>query len=534
MSTSLSPDVQTFEKDLTFNITNIVANATGTVGMFRWGPIEEVVRITTNESELVRRFGRPDKQTTMFFHAALNYLLYTNPLYMIRVAGPNAINAVPTAALPVLVKNSGDYETVPLGTISFIARYAGEMGNNLKVSVADDVGFETWAYADAFDYAPAAGEFNLVVVDETGLISGAAGTVLEQYDLLTLTEGDKKPDGSSAYLYTVLEAQSNWVLLGDKSVIDFSQVGSEGIFEVSFQGGVDDNDPTTADFDTAWGVFENSETIDIVRVFTTGSPSASVGKAIDTMITRQDAIAFVAPQLDAVYNNPTAADDVKTYFTTTINKNSSYAFYVDNWKLIYDKYNDGTLWIPCDSDAAAIHARTFAQTEAWFSPAGFNRGQLKNVIKLAWNPNKAQRDVLYKNSVNSIVSFPGEGTVLYGDKTALRRPSAFSRINVRTLFIVLKKNIANAAKYQLFELNDFVTRGVFRNAVDQYLENVQARRGLYEYRVVCDETNNTPVIIDANEFVGDIYIKPPRSINFIKLNFVAVATGVDFDEVVGS
>lgn len=534
MADLLSPGVLTTEKDLTFNISNIVSNASGYVGMFRWGPAEEIVRITTNESELIRRFGKPDADTSMYFHSALNYLLYTTPLYIVRTVGSNALNAVADAQTPILVKNDDEYENIDLTGISFIGRFAGQMGNGLKVSVADDGGFETWAYADEFDYAPAAGEFNLVVVDEDGFITGNAGTILETYELLTKEPGTKRPDGTSAYAYEVLLNQSNWILVGDLDAIDLAQSSSLGIYETSLQGGADDNDSANADFDTAWQIFDNADTVDIVRAFTSGTPSASVGTAIDVAVGRQDMVTFVAPQLSNVFNNATAMTDIKEYFTTTVNKNNSYAFYTDNWKMVYDKYQDKNIWIPTDSDAAALHARTFAQDEPWFSPAGLNRGQLKNVIKLAWNPNQAQRDTLYKNSINSVVSFPGEGTVLFGDKTALRRPSAFSRINVRTLFIVLKKNISNAARYQLFELNDFITRGVFRNAVDQYLGNVQARRGLYDYRVICDESNNTPVVIDANEFVGDFYLKPTRSINFIKLNFIAVSTGVAFEEVEGA
>lgn len=530
-----SPSVEVFEKDLTLNVNSIASNATGFVGMFRWGPVEQVTRITTNEGELVRRFGKPDADTTTYFHSALNYLLYTNPLYIVRVVGDNAVNAVSDSGTALTIKNDSDYETAVLDTIAFAARYPGQMGNGLLVSAADDQGFSGWEYEDEFDFAPSAGEFNLVVVDEGGFISGTAGTILERYELLTKTPGDKRPDGTSAYITSVLEEQSNWVLAGDLDAIDFTASSSLGVYESSLQGGLDDNDlEGTVDFSTGWNLFSNAETIDIIRVFTSGTPSDSLGTAIDVMETRKDSVAFAAPELSDVYNNPTAVDVVKEYFTTTINKNSSYAFYVDNWKLVYDKYQDKNIWIPTDSDAAALHARTFSQNEPWFSPAGLNRGQLKNVIKLAWNPNKAQRDVLYKNHVNSIVAFPGEGTVLWGDKTALRRPSAFSRINVRTLFIVLKKNISAAARYQLFELNDFITRTVFRNATEQYLSNVQARRGLYDYRVVCDETNNTAQVIDANEFVGDIYLKPTRSINFIKLNFIAVASGIEFEEVEGA
>lgn len=528
----LSPGVEVREEDRTLGVNNLVANATGYVGMFRWGPVEQVTRITTNETELVRRFGRPDNATTLYFHAALNYLLYTNPLLVVRVVGEDAVNAVATDSTPLLLKNDEAYETANLDDISIVARYPGTMGNSLMVSIANDEGFDNWAYADEFDYAPGPDEFNMVVVDEDGFISGNAGTVLERYELLSKTEGSKRPDGTSAFIEKVLKQQSNWVLAGDLDAIDFTVVGSEGIYEVSLQGGVDDNSADTS-FASGWNIFSNAEVYDVVRVFTSGSSATDATTAIDVVDGRQDAVAFVAPRLDDVRNNPDAVENVKNYFNTEINKNSSYAFYTDNWKLIYDKYNDRDIWIPTDSDAAALHARVFVQNEPWSSPAGLNRGQLRNVIKLAWNADKSQRDVLYKNSINSIVAFPGEGNVLFGDKTALRRPSAFSRINVRTLFIILKKNIAHSARYQLFEINDFITRGIFRNATDQYLNNVQARRGLYDYRVVADESNNNAQIIDNNEFVGDIYLKPTRTINFIRLNFVAVATNVQFEEVEG-
>lgn len=527
----LSPGVYTKEIDRTLNVNNVVANATGFVGTFRWGPVEEAVRITTNESELVDRMGKPDSDTRVSFHSALNYLLYANPLYIVRaIDDASALNAAPTELNAILVKNDDDYDDAPLTDTSFIARYPGSMGNGLMISISDNTAFETWEYSNLFDYAPDAGEFNMVVVDEKGFISGNAGTVLEQYSLMSKSPGSKKPDGTSAYIKQALKNQSSWVLSGDLSVIDLD---TDGLFEVSLEGGADGNKAESADFNAAWKTFNGQDLIDVIRVFTSGSPEAEVGTAIDVADSRQDMIAFVAPQLSDVYNNITAASDVKDYFETAINHNSSYAFYVDNWKMVYDKYSDEHIWIPCDSDAAALHARTFSMNEPWFSPAGLNRGQLKNVIKLAWNPNKAQRDVLYKSNVNSIVSFPGEGTVLFGDKTGLRKPSAFNRINVRTLFIVLKKNISYSARYQLFELNDAITRGVFRNMVNQYLEGIQARRGLYDFQVVSDESNNTAQVIDSNEFVGDIFLKPTRTISFIKLNFVAVSTGVDFDEVEG-
>jgi len=189
--------------------------------------------------------------------------------------------------------------------------------------------------------------------------------------------------------------------------------------------------------------------------------------------------------------------------------------------------------MPLNGDIAGLCVRTDLSRDPWWSPAGFNRGHIKNVVKLAWNPQKSQRDELYKNSINPVVTVPGQGTILFGDKTLQAKPSAFDRINVRRLFIVLEKAIATAAKFTLFEFNDEFTRSQFVNMVEPFLRDVQGRRGIYDFKVVCDESNNTGEVIDRNEFVGDIYIKPARSINFIQLNFVAVRTGVDFEEVVG-
>jgi phage tail sheath protein FI len=232
-----------------------------------------------------------------------------------------------------------------------------------------------------------------------------------------------------------------------------------------------------------------------------------------------------------VNNAGSEATDIVEFRNTL--GSSSYAFLDGNWKYQYDKYNDVYRWVPFNGDVAGLVVRSTDERDAWWSPAGFNRGQIKNVVKTAWSPSKTFRDELYKNGVNPILTFPGEGTILFGDKTLLAKPSAFDRINVRRLFIVLEKAIATAAKYSLFEFNDQFTRSQFRNLVEPFLRDVQGRRGIYDFRVVCDESNNTGEVIDRNEFIGDIYIKPARSINFIQLNFVAVRTGVDFSEVVG-
>ena len=264
-----------------------------------------------------------------------------------------------------------------------------------------------------------------------------------------------------------------------------------------------------------------------------GAHSSTVtSHIIDIAGTRKDCVAFLSPErADVVDQAGNEVDNIVEY--RNILTSSSYAFMDSNWKYQFDKYNNVYRWVPLNGDTAGLCVRTDFERDPWFSPAGFNRGIIRNVTRLAWNPDKTDRDELYKKGINPVVAFPGEGTILYGDKTLLSKPSAFDRINVRRLFIVLEKAIARAAKYSLFEFNDAFTRAQFISLVEPFLRDVQGRRGIFDFRVVCDETNNTPEVIDRNEFIGDIYIKPARSINFIQLNFVAVRTGVSFDEIVG-
>jgi phage tail sheath protein FI len=277
-----------------------------------------------------------------------------------------------------------------------------------------------------------------------------------------------------------------------------------------------------------YDLFKASENIDVSLILT-GKPNVTLANyVIDNIAeSRKDAIAFVTPNVTGAYSAQDVVDAVATLSA------SSYAVVDSGLKYQYDKYNDLYRWIPLNGDVAGLCARTDDARDPWFSPAGYSRGSIKNVVKLGLNPTKTQRDLLYKNGINPVITQAGQGTLLFGDKTFLNQPSAFDRINVRRLFIVLEKAIAIAAKSTLFEFNDEFTRAQFRNLVEPYLRDVQGRRGIYDFRVVCDETNNTGQVIDSNQFVGDIYIKPARAINFIQLNFIAVRTGVEFSEIVG-
>ena len=303
----------------------------------------------------------------------------------------------------------------------------------------------------------------------------------------------------------------------------------------SLSGGSDGSTVTDAQLKTAYEKFEDSETVDVGLIM--AGPSGSTTH-VDNLITiaeeRKDAICFASPQRSDVVNitnSNTQTTNVKGFFDSI--RSSSYAVFDSGYKYMYDRYSDLYRFVPLNGDIAGLAARTDTVADPFFSPAGFNRGIIRGAVKLAYNPTKAQRDILYPARINPISTFPGQGTILFGDKTGLTTPSAFDRINVRRLFILLEKAIATASKFQLFEFNDEFTRANFRNLVEPFLREIQGRRGITDFLVVCDETNNTGEVIDRNEFIAEIFIKPARSINFITLSFVATRTGVSFDEVAG-
>jgi len=305
--------------------------------------------------------------------------------------------------------------------------------------------------------------------------------------------------------------------------------------------GANESTITNAALALAYDKFKSAEDVDI-SLLLQGKARGSAGNhyaqlanyLIDNITSvRKDCVAFISPdRSDVVQNSGKDEVDDIIQFRNALTS-TSYAVLDSGYKYQYDKYNDVYRYVPLNGDVAGLAVRTDTVRDPWYSPAGFSRGQIKNVIKLAYNPGKAERDLLYKNDINPVVTFPGQGTILFGDKTLLGAPSAFDRINVRRLFIVLEKTIARAAKSLLFEFNDEFTRAQFRNIVEPFLRDIKGRRGIYDFKVVCDSTNNTQQVIDNNEFVGDIYVKPARAINYIQLNFVAVRSGVEFSEVVG-
>jgi phage tail sheath protein FI len=398
-------------------------------------------------------------------------------------------------------------------------------------------------------------EMHIAVVDEDGGISGSAGEILETFEGVSQAYDAKTSSGASNYYADVIYNQSAYVYVMDHETTlanagstkrgqTFDQQGAatHTVFKNSLTGGTDDYTITNAEFATGYDFFADAESVDLALLLcgpsTTSSDATGDTKAtyvMDIATARKDCVAFISPaQTDvvSVANAITQTQNVVSFADGL--PSSSYAVIDSGYKYQFDKYNDVYRWVPLNGDVAGLCARTDSIADPWFSPGGFNRGQIRGAVKLAYNPTQIQRDDLYKARVNPVVAFPGQGTVLFGDKTAQSKPSAFDRINVRRLFIVLEKTVATAAKFQLFEFNDEYTRANFRNLVEPFLRDVQGRRGITDFAVVCDGSNNTADVIDRNEFRADIFIKPNRSINFIQLNFVATRTGVAFSEVAGA
>ena len=450
------------------------------------------------------------------------------------------------AVTAITITNPGNgYTSAPAITFSG----GGGTGAAATAVLATD-----WAYKNEFDRAPLTtqrtlvdggsnDELHIIVIDEDGAISGVNNTILERFPGCSKASDATGLEGGSIFYKDVINSQSKFIYWTDhpagdatwgtsKSNKTYTSGFTTAEATVSLTGGVDDA-PDSGDIQTSWSLFADAEQVD-VNLLITGGISATDQKYVQDNIakTRKDVVSFHSPQLASVVNNGGSEESSITTDKGALAA-TSYSFMDSNWKYMYDRYNDQYRWVPLNGDTAGLCVATDQERDPWFSPAGFNRGQVRNAVKLAWNPTKTNRDNLYKIGVNPVINSPGNGIVLFGDKTLLAAPSAFDRINVRRLFIVLEKAIATAAKYQLFEFNDAFTRNQFSSIVNPFLRNVQGRRGIFDFKVVCNESNNTAEVIDSNSFVADIFIKPARSINFITLNFIATRTGVNFEEIGG-
>tara|TARA_R100000030_G_scaffold49229_1_gene37175 strand:+ start:14698 stop:16458 length:1761 start_codon:yes stop_codon:yes gene_type:complete len=579
---SESPAVVVKEIDLTGGVPNVQSTTGAIVGNFRWGPAEQRV-LVDNEATLVDTFATPDSANTVDFHSAQYFLRYSSSLQVVREVTSAAFNSRATLGQKradsdetlnaELVKNLPDFEAqksaLDSDSHTFIGKYPGSLGNSLQVQIcpSDSASsiFSSWTYVNNFDKAPGTSTFasnngargdevHIVVVDKDGKFTGTRGEVLETFPFLSVGRNAKNPDGTNNYAPDVVNERSEYVWMvefdsdhlgaGASTDIDNGDdftMTNRAIKTFNFNGGVNSGALGTAEFLTGFDLFEDKDQVEVDFLIAPGMTStADQTTIVNDLVataqqTRKDCVVVASPARDDIVNLTNAAT-INTNVIATANTftNSSYLIMDGNYLKTYDKYNDQFISIPAASSTAGICAATDLNRAAWFSPAGSRRGQYLGITSLAYSPNKSQRDALYRADVNPIANIPGQGTILFGDKTMLGRPSAFDRINVRRLFLILERAIGRAAQQVMFEFNDEFTRAEFVNIIEPVLREVKGRRGITDFRVVCDETNNTAAVVDRNEFIANIFIKPARSINYVTLNFVAVRTGVDFEEVVGT
>jgi phage tail sheath protein FI len=613
---SVSPSVIVREVDATAVIPAVATPPAAIAGVFRWGPTNERILITS-EDELASRFGKPFANTTWqnheTFFTAADFLSYSNALYVTRVVSDSAAAATSTYfsakhagalgnSLEVAVVSSASFSD----TLAAIGDATGIFtfnSNTVNLSLEDEIttalqvddivrignptiGYQDlvvteftddeantspftytvefknrytlteqdmaslslerrWGYGDRVGAAPSNNTLvHISVIDKLGTISGIVGSVLELYENVSVSSSAKLPDGTTNYYVDVIANRSAYIkaigtdaALGDNT----PSAALTGTFTSPIYGalsGGSDGDGEAAiplgKIALGYDLYKDPNEVDISALLTGKSSSSNLANYLTQNIaeSRKDCVVYASPTYANVVTpaNPTDKMNNAIAFRNSCTS-SSYLVIDTGYKYRYDKYNDAYRWVPLNGDIAGLAARI----EPWESPAGYKRGVIKNVVKLAFNPNKSQRDQLYGSDINPVISQVGQGVLLFGDKTALGTAtgSAFTRINVRRLFITVEKAIATVAASFLFDFNDEFTQTQFKNLVEPFLRDIQGRRGIIDFRVVSDATVNTPDVIDRNIFRGNIFIKPARSINVIELTFVATRTGVEFDEIVG-
>jgi len=629
----ISPGVKITEQDLVTSNQSQSSTIGAFSGQFTWGPIEVATQVA-GESDLVNQFGKPNTNNNVDFLSAANFLGYSSPLFVVRVAN-TALNATTETATGSggvgtgqLVKNDDAYlNTASFNIGPFIAKYAGDYGSALKIStcpsstawsssltgtftvaagstqvvgagsaantelrVGDQIvlsgrtakvqsianatyftldsahlsgasavsAIRRWEFFNEFDQAPnttasaalvgASGdEMHVVVVDRTGVITGTANTVLEKYASISKAANARSENGGTNYYKEVINQRSDWVrwTAHDNSGTNWgtnltSANGTPTTYtsvttpkNYNFNGGSDGVSLTDGDRVTGYLKYANKSEVPATIIIAGQGNATVVNRLIgDVAEVRKDAVVCISPLRANVVNNSGSEASAIATWADTVTR-STYAFADSGWKYQYDKYNDVYVYVPLNADIAGCMARNDSNAEAWLSPAGFNTGRIQNLVRLAFNPTQAERDTLYKTAVNPVSTQVGRGTILFGDKTFVTRNTSTNRINVRRLFIELEKTIGVAADNVLFDQNDETTRSNFVNLITPYLRSVQARRGIAAFRVVCDNSNNPEDVVNANEFVCDIFVQPIRSVNFIQLNFVSVRGTATFNQIAG-
>lgn len=585
MAEFASPGVISTERDFSATVQMLGTATGGTVINSKWG-FADYEMIVANEDELVNLAGKPTDQNFRDWFAAANFLKYTSALRWVRVVDEEtALNAAAGngSVAGILIKNKAHLDvvrSVSSITQAFAAKCPGALGNSIGISIADAATFAAWEYESLFDTAPnssgplsgntaeALDEVHVVVTDVIGLFSGVPGSVLETYPYLSKARDAKGVNGESSYYINYLNNTSNYVWgltpiaaaelvtegddpqnPGTPITLDVSPVGANltdgkpfAVFKdaitYQFAGGADGDTPGKDDYINAFDVLTTPDDTDIALLFAggcgndTNQPDVS-NHVLASAAKRGDMLGFVSPKFsDVVGALKTAVTKNIIATKNALANKDSYGVMTTGYKLQYDRYNDMNRWVPGNGDDAGLCARAENEFDVWVSPAGFNRGHYVDCLQLAFNPDKNARDELYRENINPVATFPKDGTILYGDKTLQAKNSAFSWIGIRRLFNYLRKSIQASAKYSLFEFNTQFTRQAFKDQVEPILREIKGRNGIFDFYVRCDETNNTPTVIQKGEFLADIIIKPQYSIQGIRLSFTAVRREVNFDEVI--
>ena len=585
MAEFASPGVISTERDFSATVQMLGTATGGTVINSKWG-FADYEMIVANEDELVNLAGKPTDQNFRDWFAAANFLKYTSALRWVRVVDEEtALNAAAGngSVAGILIKNKAHLDvvrSVSSITQAFAAKCPGALGNSIGISIADAATFADWEYESLFDTAPnssgplsgntteALDEVHVVVTDVLGLFSGVPGSVLETYPYLSKARDAKGVNGESSYYINYLNNTSNYVWgltpiasaelvtegddpqnPGTPITLDVSPVGAnltdgkpfaafKDAITYQFAGGADGDTPGKDDYINAFDVLTTPDDTDIALLFAggcgndTNQPDVS-NHVLASTAKRGDMLGFVSPKFsDVVGALKTAVTKNIIATKNALANKDSYGVMTTGYKLQYDRYNDMNRWVPGNGDDAGLCARAENEFDVWVSPAGFNRGHYVDCLQLAFNPDKNARDELYRENINPVATFPKDGTILYGDKTLQAKNSAFSWIGIRRLFNYLRKSIQASAKYSLFEFNTQFTRQAFKDQVEPILREIKGRNGIFDFYVRCDETNNTPTVIQKGEFLADIIIKPQYSIQGIRLSFTAVRREVNFDEVI--
>lgn len=544
MGTYFSPSVNIIERDISTSIPSLPTTLTGMVGEFEWGPCNQIMSVT-NDKELVEIFGEPNDTNYASFFSAWNFLQYASDLRIVRAiseataknAGLEVNDATATGtgavAEAILNDDAADLYTPTFGAdakLQIFAKYPGTRGNNITVAIANATDFDTAnidtgvTFAANFEYVPGTGEFAIAVMYD--------GTIVETY-IVSTSPTSVDYEGNNNYAPTYINRRSDYILLFD----DTTNTDEPDSFETAALTGGVGASPSTGEVTAGYSLFDNPEEISIRILIDAGNVNSTVQQyIIDNIVdVRKDCVAYfncLKDDVVGVANISTAISALETYRSTTLNRSSSYAALYANWKYQYDQYNDKYRWVPISGDIAGITAQTHYNRDPWFAPMGYNRGILKNAVKLAINPNRAHRDTLQRNFINPVVNDRSVGPVVLGQKTLVSSPNSFNRLDVRWLFITMETQIGAAAKYFIGEKNNNFTQRQFKGIVEPYLRDVQGREGIDDFYVQVDDVVNTAEVKDRNEFHAQIYVHPTMTAEYIILTFNNVKGSISFEEVI--